>query len=239
MSGYDLMRKLRQRQYYNKWEENAAPNNYANYEPSNDPHGLQMQKYIEHYNEFEKKQQNNYYARMTEARKPKSEVPLTPLTNNTRAKKQLNAITKAKQQLDKSLERSKTEGFNFPVKIKKGGDKYKKGFFSPKITETNAGGDKIFSEFTSKEKIEEDYYGKVVSYKDDKVIVETCNQGSKEPYKMVNRDAIQIPFGTEIDAFKKKCPKSQPSVASLPPVIGGTRRRKHSKRTKKQRKHRK
>ena len=149
------------------------------------------------------------------------------------------------------LQESKNrQNFESPVKIKKDGIKYKKGFFSPKITENNAKSDTIFSEFTSTEKIEKEYYGKVVNHDKTKtkVIVKTCDKNSSEPYKMVNISAIDYPIDTptssQINQYKIECAKLQGLLPqpTIVPVSGGTRHRKrskHSKRTKKQRKHRK
>ena len=95
---------------------------------------------------------------------------------------------------------------------------------------------------TETEKIEKDYYGKVVNYNGTKAIVKTCDKNSSEPYKMVSINAIDCPLDSQINQYKIECAKLQGLLPqpTIVPVSGGTRHRKRSKRskrTKKQRKH--
>jgi hypothetical protein len=172
-------------------------------------------------------------------------APAPVIENEQIKNKQLQQIPIGQRMKSEYLQKSKNAlGFEFPVKIKKGYDKYKKGFFSPKITENNAQSPTIFSEFTSTEKIEKDYYGKVVNFNGTKAIVKTCDKNSSEPYKMVSIKAIDYPLDSQINQYKNECKKLQglQPQPTIVPVSGGTRHRKRSKcskRTKKQRKHRK
>ena len=172
-------------------------------------------------------------------------APAPVIENEQIKNKQLQQIPIGLRMKSEYLQKSKNAlGFEFPVKINKGYDKYKKGFFSPKITETNAQSPTIFSEFTSTEKIEKDYYGKIVNYNSIKAIVKTCDKNSSEPYKMVSISAIDFPLDSQINQYKIECTKLQGLLPqpTIVPVSGGTRHRKRSKcskRTKKQRKHRK